>query len=118
MVSNTELFVKDNEYIVILYDPKLKKRAVAIAPLYDRDWQNITYLEGLDFIWREGNNACDCNKRGYFKEYADLLEADNICTHNIIVDSLILPNGAVLINKGEFNGEYKDGRIIHVKGWF
>lgn len=95
-----------------LYDPKTNTRTIWEDP-YGLKEDTASELEGLDFIWREGNNSCDCNKAAYM----DLPNSEIYpCDKSIVLEKLILEDGRTLIENNKCLALYRDGHIIEFSG--
>lgn len=77
---------------------------------------DLSSLEGLDYMWCEGNLSCDCNRARYFPD--DELWAmrtdgrgQEDCGHTCIIESMKMPNGSIFILNDECQATYVDGVI-------
>lgn len=55
---------------------------------------------GADFIWSEGNFACDCNRALFFEEAIGNDDPDRECGSEAYTVRIVAPNGDVLYDEG------------------
>lgn len=76
---------------------KIRRNSDGIIRCYPTTWDWYG-----DFIWEEGNFACDCNRGDFFAKAGDEEDSDHECGDGDYSVFITDKNGVVLYKDGEW----------------
>lgn len=73
----------------------IRRVADGVVRIHRDGWHSDS--ESPDFIWSDGNFACDCNRHDFFERAAGNEAGDHPCGSTAyVVDKIVLLNGEVV----------------------
>ena len=83
------------------YTAHIRRNADGVIRQYTEDWD---WHDGGDFLWEDGNYACDCNRSLFFHRAANEPEPDEIsCGCTAFSVQVRAPDGSVLYQDDDWN---------------